>query len=87
MFLILLRDSEFVKLLSTGTSFLLSIMTTQNVDFRKNEPDPLHAELHVTSCTCIFHLNPILLLMMKMSTKQFLFHFRKIRAEHRCTII
>ena len=66
MFLILLRDSEFVKLLS---SFLLSIMTTQNVDFRKNEPDPLHAELHVTSCTCIFHLNPILLLMMKMTTK------------------
>ena len=69
MSLILLRDSEFVKLLSTGTSFLLSIMTTQNVDFRKNEL----RFMPLTICTCLFYLNPILLLMMKMTTKQFLF--------------
>ena len=69
MSLILLRDSEFVKLLSTGTSFLLNIMTTQNIDFLKNEL-PF---MPLTICTCLFHLNPILLLMMKMTTKQFLF--------------
>ena len=34
----------------------------------------------------VFHLNPLLLLMMKMTTIQFLFHLRKIRAEYRYTL-
>ena len=35
----------------------------------------------------IFHLNCILLLMMKMNRKQFLFHSGKIRAEGRSPLI
>ena len=56
----------------TVSSFL-HIMIRHNVDFCKNEP--LFIPL------IIFHLNCILLLMMKMNKKQFLFHSWKIRAE------
>ena len=58
----------------TVSSFL-HIMIRHNVDFCKNEP--LFIPL------IIFHLNCILLLMMKMNKKQFLFHSWKIRAEGR----
>ena len=52
---------------------LFHIMIRHNVDFCKNEPRfmPL----------IIFHWNCILLLMMEMNKKQFLFHSWKIRAE------
>ena len=58
----------------TVSSFL-HIVIRHNVDFCKNEPRfvPL----------IIVHLNCILLLMMKMNKKQFLFHSWKIRAEGR----
>ena len=54
---------------------LFHIMIRHNVDFCKNEPRfmPL----------IIFHWNCILLLMMEMNKKQFLFHSWKIRAEGR----
>ena len=63
-----------MQFVSTVSSFL-HIMIRHNVDFCKNEPRfmPL----------IIFHLNCILLLMMKMNKKQFLFHSWKIRAEGR----
>ena len=50
-------------------------MTTHNVDFCKNE-------LRVMPLT-IFHLNLILLRMMKMITNN---RFVKSRAEYRCTL-
>ena len=65
MFLILLCDNNFLQYLCTGSSFL-HIMITHNVGFCKNE-------LRFMPLT-IFHLNPILLLMMKMTRKNFLFH-------------
>ena len=48
-------------------------MIRHNVDFFKNEPRfmPLN----------IFHLNSILMLMIKINIKEFLFHKWKIRAE------
>ena len=57
---------------STVSSFL-HIMIRHNVDFCKNESRfmPL----------IIFHLNCILLLIMKMNKKPFLFHSWEIRAE------
>ena len=63
-----------MQFVSTVSNFL-HIMIRHNVDFCKNEPRfmPL----------IIFHLNCILLLMMKMNKKQFLFHSWKIRAEGR----
>ena len=63
-----------MQFVSTVSSFL-HIMIRHNVDFCKNEPRfmPL----------IIFHLICILLLMMKMNKKQFLFHSWKIRAEGR----
>ena len=59
-------------IISTESSFLY-IMIRHSIDFCKNKPRfmPL----------IIFHLNCILLLMMKMNIKQFLFHSWKIRAE------
>ena len=69
------KNMQFVY---TVSSFL-HIMIRHNVDFCKNEPRfmPL----------IIFHLNCILLLMMKMNKKQFLFHSWKIRAEGRSPLI
>ena len=63
-----------MQFVSTVSSFL-RIMIRHNVDFCKNQPRfmPL----------IIFHLNCILLLIMKMNKKQFLFHSWKIRAEGR----
>ena len=58
-----------MQCISTVSSFL-HIMIRHNVDFCKNEPRfmPL----------IIFHLNCIILLMMKMNKKQFLFHSWKV---------
>ena len=52
----------------SAVSSFLHIMITHNIDFCKTKPP-------------FSHLNRILLLMMKMDTKQFLFHLCKIRAE------
>ena len=57
----------------------LHIMIRHNVDICKNEPR--------FKTLIIFHLNCILLLMMKMNKKQFLFHSWKIRAEGRSPLI
>ena len=63
-----------MQFISTVSRFL-HIMIRYNVDFCKNASRfmPL----------IILHLNCILLLMMKMNKKQFLFHSWKIRAEGR----
>ena len=53
-----------MKFVSTVSSFL-HIMIRNNVDFCKNEPRFMPV--------IIFHLNCILLLIMKMNKKQFLF--------------
>ena len=50
-------------------------MIGHNVDFCKNDP---HFMPQI-----IFHLNCILLLMMRINKKQFLFHSSQIRAEGR----
>ena len=63
-----------MQFVSTVSSFL-HIMIRHNVDFCKNEPRFMPLKT--------FHLNCILLLMMKMNKKQFLFHSWKIRAEGR----
>ena len=67
-----------MQFFSTVSSFLHN-MIRHYVDFCKNEPRfmPLIS----------FHVNCILLLMMKMNKKQFLFHFLKIKAEGRSPLI
>ena len=67
-----------MQFVSTVSSFV-HIMIRHNVDFCKNEPRFM--------LLIIFHLNCILLLMMKMNKKQFLFHSWKIRAEGRSPLI
>ena len=61
-----------MQFVSTVSSFPY-IVIRHNVDFCKNE--------HRFMPLIIFHLNCILLLMMKMNKKQFLFHSWNIRAE------
>ena len=61
-----------MQFIYTVSSFL-HIMIRHNVDFCKNEPRFMPV--------INFHLNCILLLMMKMNKKQFLFQSWKIRAE------
>ena len=59
---------KIVKRLSTESSFL-HIMVTHNVEYCKSK-------LRFIPLT-IFHLNDILLLIVKMTTKQFLISFVK----------
>ena len=70
MFLILMCDNKFVQFLSTGSSFP-HIMITHNVDFCQNE-------LSFMPLT-IPHLNPVLLLMIKMRRTNFYFISDKLR--------
>ena len=68
---------KIVQFVSTVSRFL-HIMISHNIEFCKNEP-------RYTPLT-IFHLNCILLLVMKMNRKQFLFYSWKIRAEGRISL-
>ena len=69
-----------MQFVSTVSSFLHTcIMIRHTVDFCKNEPRFMSL--------IIFHSNCILLLMMKMNKKQFLFHSWKIRAEGQIPLI
>ena len=65
---------KIVQFLSTVSSFLY-IMIRHKIDFCNNEPRfmPL----------IICHLNCIILLMLKINSKQFLFYSWKIRSEGR----
>ena len=71
-------NNKIMRFVSTVSSFL-HIMIIHNVDFCKNKTRfmPL----------IIFHFNCILLLMMKINKKQFLFHSWKISVEGRIPLI